>query len=303
MEKTQIVQELSKLINPENMKIDEPMKKHTSFHIGGNADIFIKAKSKEEIKQVVQLAKEKNVPLTIVGNGTNLLVRDKGIRGIVLKPEIQNIEINGDVILAGAGNTLAEIAFKAYQANLSGFEFAGGIPGSIGGAIKMNAGAHGREMKDVVVETTCLDPNLEEVVLQNSEQGFAYRTSHFFDQFQEYIVLGTKLKLEPGHGEEIKGKMDEYTAYRKEKQPQYPSAGSTFKRGKDFLTAKLIDEAGLKGLSVGGAEVSTLHAGFIINKGEATASDVLELVQQVKRTIQEKFQKTIELEVQLIGEE
>jgi len=197
MEKTEIFNELSKLINPETIRIDKPMKKHTSFKIGGNADVFVYGQSKEDIKKVLGFARENDIPVTIVGNGTNLLVLDGGIRGIVLKPDIRKIEIVENEIYVGAGNTLAEIAYRAYEASLTGFEFAGGIPGSMGGAIKMNAGAHGGEIKDVVVEVSSLNSDLEEVVLSSDDCGFAYRNSHFFDKFSDYVILDAKITLRP----------------------------------------------------------------------------------------------------------
>jgi len=303
MEKKNIFDQLSKQINPENILLDEPMSKHTSFRIGGPADIFIRAKSKEEVIFVLQFAKEKNISVTVIGNGTNLLVKDKGIRGIVLKPEIRKIEIQEKEITVGAGNTLAEIANYACKASLSGLEFAGGIPGTVGGAIKMNAGAHGREMKDVVTSVTCLNTNLEMVELPLAELGFSYRTSNFFSEYASWIVLEAKLRLICGKEEEIASQMQEYATYRKEKQPiNYPSAGSTFKRGDGYITAQLIDLAGLKGASVGDAKVSTLHAGFIINEGKATAKDVLTLVKQIQDKIKSEYGKKIELEIQVLGE-
>lgn len=304
MEKKEIFDQLSKQINPENILLDEPMSKHTSFRIGGPADIFIRAKSKEEMKCVLQFAKEKNISVTVMGNGTNLLVRDKGIRGIVVKPEIRKIEVLDTELIVGAGNTLAEIANVALGKSLSGFEFASGIPGTVGGAIKMNAGAHGREMKDVVVSVTCLTEDLETVTLPFEKLGFGYRTSNFFSKYASWIVLEAKLRLICGNETDISGLMQEYANYRKEKQPiQYPSAGSTFKRGDGYITAQLIDLAGLKGASVGDAQISTLHAGFIINKGSATAKDVLSLVKMIREKIQSEYGKTIELEIQVLGEE
>ena len=195
MEKKEIFDQLSKQINPENILLDESMSKHTSFRIGGPADIFIRAKSKEEMKCVLQFAKEKNISVTVMGNGTNLLVRDKGIRGIVVKPEIRKIEVLDTELIVGAGNTLAEIANVALRKSLSGFEFASGIPGTVGGAIKMNAGAHGREMKDVVVSVTCLTEDLETVTLPLEKLGFGYRTSNFFSKYTSWIVLEAKLRL------------------------------------------------------------------------------------------------------------
>ena len=286
---------------------NEPMSNHTSFRIGGNADIFVKAKTEEDIKQILKYANEKEIPLTIVGNGSDLLVKDGGIRGIVLKVDIDTLKIDkindeDYIITVGAGVKNGYLAQKLLIDEIEGFEFASGIPGSIGGAIRMNAGAHGGEMKDIVQETTCIDRQGNLIVLTNEEQEFEYRNSIF--KTNKYIILSTKLKLKKGIYREIKSKMDEYSEWRKEHQPiEYPSAGSTFKRGTDFITAKLIDECGLKGYSIGDAEVSTKHAGFVINKGNAKAKEVIDLIEYIKEKVADKFGKEIELEVQIIGED
>ena len=286
---------------------NEPMSNHTSFRIGGNADIFVKAKTEEDIKQILKYANEKENPLTIVGNGSDLLVKDGGIRGIVLKVDIDTLKIDkindeDYIITVGAGVKNGYLAQKLLIDEIEGFEFASGIPGSIGGAIRMNAGAHGGEMKDIVQETTCMDRQGNLIVLTNEEQEFEYRNSIF--KTNKYIILSTKLKLKKGIYREIKSKMDEYSEWRKEHQPiEYPSAGSTFKRGTDFITAKLIDECGLKGYSIGDAEVSTKHAGFVINKGNAKAKEVIDLIKYIKEKVADKFGKEIELEVQIIGED
>ncbi len=336
--------ELKKWIENKNFIIDksriffnEPMNKHTSFKIGGKAECFIKVKSIEELKQIIQEVNKENkkqlksqkeeqteqkinqerninenkkirengIPITILGNGSNVLVRDKGIKGIVIEISIEQLEIQEKEkieIKVGAGNKLSNLAHKLAQKSIKGLEFASGIPGTIGGAIKMNAGAYGKEMKDIIKTVTCMDRegNIHEI--ENKELNFEYRHSIFFTN--DLIILGAKLELEKGKKEEIESQMNEYLQNRKEKQPiEYPSAGSTFKRGNDFITAKLIDEAGLKGKTIGGACVSEKHAGFIINKQNATAKDVLELVEYVKKIVKEKFNKEIELEVQIIGEE
>ncbi len=286
---------------------NEPMSNHTSFRIGGNADIFVKAKTEEDIKQILKYANEKEIPLTIVGNGSDLLVKDGGIRGIVLKVDIDTLKIDkindeDYIITVGAGVKNGYLAQKLLIDEIEGFEFASGIPGSIGGAIRMNAGAHGGEMKDIVQETTCIDRQGNLIVLTNEEQEFEYRNSIF--KTNKYIILSTKLKLKKGIYREIKSKMDEYSEWRKVHQPiEYPSAGSTFKRGTDFITAKLIDECRLKGYSIGDAEVSTKHAGFVINKGNAKAKEVIDLIKYIKEKVADKFGKEIELEVQIIGED
>lgn len=287
--------------------MDEPMSKHTSFKIGGNADIFVKISDVEQLKALLHFAKMNEISTTIIGNGSNILVKDQGIRGIVIKLNFNQIKIekisDKEVkVTAEAGASLGMIAQKLLKENISGFEFAAAIPGSIGGAIRMNAGAHGGEFKDIVVKTKCLDEYGNVHILKNEEQRFSYRHSIFTEE--NLIILETELLLNiENNAEEIKRKMEENLQFRKSKQPlNYPSAGSTFKRGTDFVTAKLIDECGLKGYSVGGAQVSEVHAGFIINKDNATANDVLELVEYVKKAVFEKFGKKIELEIEVLGE-
>ena len=308
MDIERVSNDLEKIISEESViLVNEPMSKHTSFRIGGNADIFVKAKTEEDIKQILKYSGEKEIHLTIVGNGSDLLVKDGGIRGIVLKVDIDILKIDkindeDYIITVGAGVKNGYLAQKLLIDEIEGFEFASGIPGSIGGAIRMNAGAHGGEMKDIVLETMCMDKQGNICVLSNEEQEFEYRNSIF--KLNKYIILSTKLKLKKGIYKEIKEKMDEYANWRKEHQPiEYPSAGSTFKRGTDFITAKLIDECGLKGYSIGDAEVSTKHAGFVINKGNAKAKEVIDLIKYIKEKVADKFGKEIELEVQIIGED
>ena len=301
MDKNKIKDVLTKEISEENIFIDEPMKKHTSFKIGGVADIFIKVKSVQELQYIIEVAKKENILVTIIGNGSNLLVKDNGIRGIVIMLNMDKIEIEDTIVTVEAGVKLGFLAQKLLKEELTGFEFAAGIPGSIGGAVRMNAGAYGGEMKDIIVETKCLTPSGEIVTLSNEEQEFSYRHSIFMEN--RYIVLETKIKLQKGNKDEIKAKMDDYAQQRKEKQPiSLPSAGSTFKRGTDFVTAKVIDECGLKGFSIGDAQVSTKHAGFVINNGNATAEDVLRLIEHVQKVVLEKTGKKIELEIEVLGE-
>ena len=295
--------ELENILGKENIKYNESMSKHTSFKVGGNADIFALVDSEEKLQKVLKIVKENNMPITIVGNGTNLLVRDGGIRGIVIKYTANNYEIKNDKVKVSTGISNARLAKILLDNNLSGFEFAAGIPGTIGGALVMNAGAYGGEIKDLVKKTKYIDLNNNEIkVINNDEQKFEYRKSIF--QSINCIILETIFQLNEGDKEVIKQKMDEYAKKRKESQPlEFPSAGSTFKRGEDFVTAKLIDEAGLKGLTIGGAEVSTKHAGFIVNKGNATANDIIKLINKVKEEVFNKFGKTIKEEVKIIGEE
>lgn len=296
--------EKSKL-NKENLYYDEPMVKHTSFKIGGPADVFIKVDNIEELKETLDLSKKNQIPLTIIGNGSNLLVTDKGIRGITAKLNLKDIEIknenNKQIIKVEAGVPVGLLAQKLLKEEITGFEELSGIPGTIGGAVIMNAGAHGKELKDILKKVTAMDYNGNIHEFTNEECLFSYRNSRF--QKEKYIILQATLELEKGNSTEIKEKMDEYMQFRKEKQPiEYPNAGSTFKRGEDFVTAKLIDEAGLKGYKVGGAQVSEKHAGFIVNVDNATAKDVIELTDYIKEKIEEKFGKKINLEIQIIGE-
>ena len=301
MDKNKIKDVLTKEISEENIFIDEPMKKHTSFKIGGVADIFIKVKSVQELQYIIEVAKKENILVTIIGNGSNLLVKDNGIRGIVIMLNMDKIEIEDTIVTVEAGVKLGFLAQKLLKEELTGFEFAAGIPGSIGGAVRMNAGAYGGEMKDIIVETKCLTPSGEIVTLSNEEQEFSYRHSIFMEN--RYIVLETKIKLQKGNKDEIKAKMDDYAQQRKEKQPiSLTSAGSTFKRGTDFVTAKVIDECGLKGFSIGDAQVSTKHAGFVVNNGNATAEDVLRLIEHVQKVVLEKTGKKIELEIEVLGD-
>ena len=304
MEKQKIYELLTNEIKQGIIKIDEPMRKHTNFKIGGNADVFVIAKNIEEIKCVIKFSKENNILLTILGNGSNVLVSDKGIRGIVLQVGTKEIKIEKQknaLVEVEAGVMLGALAQVLLKQSISGFEFAAGIPGSIGGAIRMNAGAYGGEMKDIVKDVTVLNEKGEINILTNEECEFSYRHSRFTNSKE--IIIKATLELPFGNENEIKAKMDEYAQSRKEKQPlNLPSAGSTFKRGADFITAKLIDECGLKGYTSGNAQVSTLHAGFVVNLGNATAQDVLSVVNHVKQVVLEKTGKQIELEIELLGE-
>lgn len=290
----------------ENVLIDEPMSKHTSFQTGGNADVFVKLEKEEELSYVLQYAKNNEIPITIIGNGTNLLVKDGGIRGIVIQLNFKNIEItnldNKTIIKAGAGVTLAKLATIAKENNATGLEFAIGIPGTLGGAIKMNAGAYGSEMQNVIKSTKYIDLDGNIKTIKNDEHQFEYRNSIFSKI--DGIILESVIELQQGNIEEIATKMKENMKSRIEKQPvDKPSAGSTFKRGNGYITAQLIDECGLKGYKIGGAEVSIKHAGFVINTGNATSKDILSLIEYIQEKVYEKFNIKIEPEVQIIGED
>lgn len=302
-------------ISKEKILYNEPMKKYTTFKVGGPAECLIKIENINELKEILKFTNENNIKLTVLGNGSNVLILDKGISGITLIIKIENTEfeeteenLNSKLIgqktkiKLGAGEKIAKVGMVFFKESLTGFEEIAGIPGTIGGAVRMNAGANGREMKDIIKTVKCLDYQGNEKVFTNEEMKFGYRTSIL--KKEKYIVTEVEIELEKGNQEEIKEKMDMYKEKRKNSQPlEYPSAGSTFKRGIDFITAKLIDEAGLKGTHVGDAEVSTKHGGFIINKGNAKAKDILELVEIVKKEVYKKYQKQIELEVEIVGEE
>lgn len=304
MENKQILESLEKIISKERIKQNEPMKNHTSFKIGGPAEFYIKITSIKELQKILEFAKKEKIKITILGNGSNVLVSDSGIKGIVIRTNLKEIKIepkeqNKIEITVDDATPIGFLAQKLLKEEITGFEEISGIPGTIGGAILMNAGAHGKEMKDIVTEITAIDYNGKIHKFTNEQAKFTYRNSIFSSG--KYIILQAKIILEKGNAKEIKAKMDEYAQFRKEKQPiEYPSAGSTFKRGTDFITAKLIDDAGLKGYTIGGAKVSEKHAGFIINTGNATAQDVLDLAKYVTDKVYEKFGKKIEFEIKIV---
>lgn len=279
--------------------LNEPMKNHTSFKIGGPADIVIMPGSVDDIKKVIEFAK--NIPLYVIGNGSNLLVNDEGVHGIVLKISncLNKVEVEGEYITAEAGATLTLVSNIAKKDSLTGMEWAFGIPGSVGGAVYMNAGAYGGEMKDIVYETTYINENNQIVTINNSEHGFSYRKSMFATQ--KNIILKTKLKLQKGNKDDIEAKMKELLEQRKLKQPlEYPSAGSTFKRPEGYFVGKIIEELNLKGMAIGGAQISEKHGGFIINKGNATAKDVKMLIDYIVNEVEKVYNIKLEPEVKMI---
>ena len=292
-----------KFLKPEQLLLDAPMREHTTFEIGGPADCLIKPASMEETQQILRLVKEYELPLTFVGNGSNMLVSDKGIRGVVVNfaDTFNTIQVEGTKMTVGAGALLKDVAEAAAQHSLAGLEFACGIPGSIGGAVFMNAGAYGGETKNVVkaVRAVTRDGEVKAYGLDELELG--YRHSIF--QANGEAIVEVELELTPGREEEIRASIADFTQRRESKQPlEMPSAGSTFKRPEGYFAGTLIDQTGLKGLSVGGAQVSTKHAGFVVNKGGATAADVINLIHEVQKRVKEAHGVELQPEVRLIGE-
>lgn len=295
---------LNNVIAKDSILIDELMSRHTTFRVGGPADFFVTPKAKEEVRDVIRICKEAGMPYYIIGNGSNLLVSDAGYRGVIVQiyKEMNEVKVEGDLVKAQAGALLSGIAAKALGAELSGFEFASGIPGTIGGACVMNAGAYGGEMKDVLESVTVLTGEGKIIELGRNELELGYRTSVIAKK--GYIVLGAVLKLERGDGEKIKTYMDELKEKRVTKQPlEYPSAGSTFKRPEGYFAGKLIEDAGLRGFQVGGVQVSEKHCGFVINRDHATAADIMELMRQVQIRVKENSGVDLEPEVKRLGDE
>lgn len=295
---------LNNVIAKDSILIDEPMSRHTTFRVGGPADFFVTPKAKEEVRDVIRICKEAGMPYYIIGNGSNLLVPDAGYRGVIIQiyKEMNEVKVEGNLVKAQAGALLSGIAAKALGAELTGFEFASGIPGTIGGACVMNAGAYGGEMKDVLESVTVLTGEGKIIELDRNELELGYRTSVIAKE--GYIVLGAVLKLERGDGEKIKTYMDELKEKRVTKQPlEYPSAGSTFKRPEGYFAGKLIEDAGLRGFQVGGAQVSEKHCGFVINRDHATAADIMELMRQVQIRVKENSGVDLEPEVKRLGDE
>ena len=298
-----IKQHFQEILGNDRVLEAEPMGKHTTFRIGGPADLFVAPENTDEIKKLIAICKEEEVPYFILGNGSNLLVSDKGYRGVIIQlyRSFGQITLKENEIHAQAGALLSGIAAMAREASLTGFEFAGGIPGTLGGAVVMNAGAYGGEMKDVLKEVTVLTPEGEVVTLQARELQMGYRTSIIKES--GYIVLEAVISLKKGDQDEIKSRMQELAGMRSSKQPlSYPSAGSTFKRPEGYFAGKLIMDSGLRGYQVGGAQVSEKHCGFVINAGNATAKDVTTLMADVQRIVMEKFGVKLEPEVKFLGE-
>ena len=297
------VDEIRSRMAPEHILLNEPMKDHTTFRIGGPADCLILPASMEDVAFVFQCLKRHDIPFVILGNGSNVLVLDKGIRGVVIKfnSPISAIRKKKNTLTAGAGALLRDVSEFAAENSLSGMEFACGIPGSIGGAVFMNAGAYDGEMKNIVSAVRAISPNGEIVQFAANELDFGYRHSIF--QENGCAICEVDLTLAPGNAEEIKEKIAGFTERRESKQPlEMPSAGSTFKRPEGHYAGTLIEQTGLKGFTVGGAQVSDKHAGFVVNAGDATAKDVLELIRQVQDRVFEKHHVKLFPEVRILGE-
>lgn len=296
----QFLTELKAVTAENRIFTDEPMKKHTTFRVGGPADILVQPKG-TELAAVIRLCRKYDVPYQVIGNGSNLLVGDRGIRGLVIEMLSKEDEIcvEDDCITVGAGMLLSKTANRAAEHGLTGMEFAAGIPGSIGGAVVMNAGAYGGEMKDILTAVTVLDQEGNEKIFSAEELELGYRTSCILKK--GYIVMGAKIKLKHGEETAIRARMEELKKQRVEKQPlEYPSAGSTFKRPEGYFAGKLIEDAGLKGYRVGDVMVSDKHCGFVVNVGEGTYDEARQVIEHVQKTVEEKFHVSLELEVKMI---
>ncbi len=304
MNKELVYRDFLKFINEEDVKIDEPMKKHISFKVGGPADILVRPRTEEQLSKVLKYINENNLPYLVIGNGSNLLVKDGGIRGVVIEfgDNFNQFSIEGNIIKAQAGTLLSVIGKAALRESLTGFECISGIPGSLGGALAMNAGAYGGEIKTSVKSVRAMTPQGEIVEFTNEQMEFGYRRSVLTNT--DYIVLSAELELQKGNYDEIKDFMADLTNRRTSKQPlNLPSAGSTFKRPEGHFAGKLIEDCGLRGLSLRGAQVSEKHCGFVVNSGGATAKDILDLMYAIKSTVLNKYGVMLEEEVKILGED
>jgi UDP-N-acetylmuramate dehydrogenase len=304
MNKLELHDYFIKFMDKENVLLNEPMKNHTSFKIGGPADLLVIPQNIEEIQRIISICRMEKAPFFIMGNGSNLLVRDKGLRCVVVKiaENLSRVTIKEEKVVAQAGVLLSFLSKKILQASLKGFEFASGIPGTLGGAVSMNAGAYGGEMKDVVESCKVISGEGELLEFQISDLKMGYRTSII--QEKNYIVVEVTLKLEEGNYEEIKKILDELTVQRTSKQPLHlPSAGSVFKRPPGYYAGKLIQDCNFKGVKIGGAQVSDLHSGFIVNVNNATAEDVIKLIQCIQCEVKKQFGVDLQTEVKIIGEQ
>lgn len=297
-----MIREFEKVLEAGQILENEPLERHTTFRVGGVADLFLTPTAKQ-LPQLLGIISREQIPLTIIGNGSNLLVGDKGIRGVVIEigRQMSEVKVEGEYITASAGALLSVTAQKAYQNGLSGMEFAAGIPGSTGGAVVMNAGAYGGEMKDIVASVKALAKDGTLIELSGEEMDFSYRHSCVIEK--EYLILEVTFKLKRADKAQILEQMEELKERRISKQPlEYPSAGSTFKRPKGYFAGKLIMDAGLADFTIGGAAVSKKHCGFVINKGGATAADVLAVICHVQKEVKDQFDVDLETEVKILGE-
>lgn len=296
-------EKLVNIVDAARVFVDEPMSRHTTFRVGGPADFFVEAADADEIEKIIAVCVESKTPYYILGNGSNLLVSDTGYRGVIIQiyRAMNDVKVDGDIITAQAGALLSKIASEALAHELTGFEFAAGIPGTLGGAAVMNAGAYGGEMKDILVDVTVLTDEGKLLIIGRENLELGYRTSVIAKR--GYIVLEARMQLRQGAKSEIKARMDELKMLRVTKQPlEYPSAGSTFKRPEGYFAGKLIQDAGLLGFSVGDAQVSEKHGGFVVNKGNATAAQIVELMTQVSDKVEAQFHVRLEPEVKRLGE-
>ena len=294
---------LESIVAAENILLEEPMHKHTTFRVGGPAEVFVTVENKEQLEKIIKYLNLVERPYFILGNGSNLLVGDKGYRGVIIRlgGEFNTLKTEGTLLTAGASVLLSAAAREAMENGLTGMEFASGIPGSIGGGVKMNAGAYDGEMRQIVESVQVMYKDGSILDLDNETMEFGYRNSVIKNR--PYVVLQVSLRLQPGNREEILTRMNELAARRKEKQPlEFASAGSTFKRPEGYFAGKLIMDSGLRGARIGGAQISEKHCGFVINDGTATAADIAELIQEVSETVKEKFGVTLEPEVILLGD-
>lgn len=298
-----MINDLNNIYLKSQIKENEPLREYLYTKMGGKADYLVLPNRYEQVAETVKYAKHNNIPFTVLGNGSNLIIRDGGIRGIVmLLTELNQITCENNEIVAQCGATIIDVSRRALQESLTGLEFACGIPGTVGGAVYMNAGAYGGEIKDVLDHVIVVDENGELQKVEAKDLDLSYRTSNIPEK--GYIVLEATFKLQEGEQEQIKAKMDDLTFQRESKQPlEYPSCGSVFKRPPGYYAGKLIQDSNLQGVSIGDAEVSKKHAGFIINKGNATASDYIALIEHVQKTVKENFGVELEREVRIIGEE
>ncbi|HEY5555479.1 UDP-N-acetylmuramate dehydrogenase [Acetobacterium sp.] len=298
----ELIKKLNAVMAAENIRLNEPMKNHTSFKVGGPVDILLMPQTKQEVGEALAICRESAIPLYVIGNGSNLLVQDGGVRGIILQTKgLKQVTVQGETLMAEPGISLKDLADIALEEELTGLEFASGIPGSLGGAVTMNAGAFDGEMKNIIesIEVITENGNINTIPVEACD--FGYRKSVL--QKYNWVLVGINLALSKGDYHEIKDKMLDFNTRRQDKQPlEYPSAGSTFRRPEGYYAGKLVQDAGFRGYSIGGAQVSEKHSGFVINKGDATAADILGLISTIQAGVKEKFGVDLKTEVIVIGE-